>query len=114
MKLWITIDVEGACVWHKEPKLGRRCFEGELGEYVDVDLYEAKKLCGNPDLPYKTKIKIETMSEDIKLDCSDKMNLIKNQIAEIERLKRKISSMHFDIWEMANKYKAELVIKEGR
>ena len=38
----------------------------------------------------------------------------KDMADEIERLKRKISSMHFDIWEMANKYKAELVIKEGQ
>jgi len=36
-----------------------------------------------------------------------------NLQAEIQRLKRKISDMHFELWNLANKYKAELVITEA-
>ena len=39
------------------------------------------------------------------------------QIAELseenQRLKRKISDMHFEMWSLANRYSAELVITEA-
>lgn len=62
MNLWLTIDAEGAAVWGNDPELAYDdCYIGEGGEYAEIDPDEAKKLCGNPALPYKAKVRIEVI-----------------------------------------------------
>lgn len=64
MNLWLTIDIEGAAVWSKEPEMESGLFysdKGDGSEYAEIDTDEAKKLCGNPALPYKAKVRIEVI-----------------------------------------------------
>lgn len=65
MNLWLTIDADGAAVWQEEPELQGECywFDGDGNEppYLMVNAKEANALCGNPKLPFITKVRLEVV-----------------------------------------------------